>query len=84
LYPDKEHAVFIICAASGSGGTEVSVEYNGIAGSGGIVIGRSYIYKKEKIIIDRNTIYENYLNEELHKVDEALILTKDQINKIKE
>jgi phosphotransferase system enzyme I (PtsI) len=60
------------------------MEYNGIIGSGGIVIGKAYIYKKEMIIINKDTIDDNYLNEELHKVDEALILSKKQINIIKE
>jgi phosphoenolpyruvate-protein phosphotransferase (PTS system enzyme I) len=60
------------------------MEYNGIIGSSGTVIGRAYIYKKEMIIINKNTLDDNNLNEELHKVDEALILSRDQINKIKE
>lgn len=61
------------------------MEYNGIVGSGGIVIGRAYIYEKDTITIDNSIIKdENNLNQELHKVDEALRLSRNQINKIKE
>lgn len=60
------------------------MEYNGIAGSGGIVIGRAYIYKNEPVMINEHLIEDNKINEELHKVDEALLLTQNQINKIKE
>lgn len=60
------------------------MEYNGTIGSGGIVIGKAYIYKKETIMINNNFIDENYLNEELNKVDEALTLATTQINNIRE
>lgn len=60
------------------------MEYNGIAGSGGIVIGRAYIYKNEPVIINEHLIEDNKINEELQKVDEALLLTQNQINTIKE
>jgi len=60
------------------------MEYNGITGSDGIVIGRAYIYKKETIVINKNPILECDLDAELEKVDKALMLTKDQLNKIRE
>ncbi len=60
------------------------MEYNGITGSDGIVIGRAYIYKKETIVINNNPILECDLDTELEKVDKALMLTKDQLNKIRE
>ncbi len=58
------------------------MEYNGIIGSDGIVIGKAYIYKKEMMIINHNTIDESDLNEELNKVETALLLSKSQINEI--
>lgn len=60
------------------------MEFNGIIGSGGIIIGKAYVYKKETIIINENTIDENRLEEELDKVNQALIHTKNQINEIRE
>ncbi|HVI40993.1 MAG TPA: phosphoenolpyruvate--protein phosphotransferase, partial [Anaerovoracaceae bacterium] len=60
------------------------MEYNGIIGSGGIVIGKAYLYKKETVIIDHDKIGENSFNEELSKVEEALKLSAIQINKILE
>jgi len=60
------------------------MEYNGIIGSGGIVIGKAYLYKKETMIIDETSIDEGSLNAELEKVEEALRLSGEQINQIME
>ncbi len=60
------------------------MEYNGIIGSGGIVIGKAYLYKKETMIIDENTIDEGSLNAELETVEQALRLSGEQINQIME
>lgn len=60
------------------------MEYNGMIGSGGIVIGKAYLYKKEKMIIDETTIDEGALNSELEKVEEALRLSGVQISRIME
>lgn len=60
------------------------MEYNGIIGSGGIVIGKAYLYKKEMMIIDEAAIDEDALNAELDKVEEALRLSGEQINRIME
>lgn len=60
------------------------MEYNGIVGSGGIVIGKAYLYKKETITIDETTVNEGSLKAELEKVEEALRLSGEQINRIME
>ena len=51
------------------------MEYNGIIGSSGIVIGKAYLYKKETMIIDETTVDEGDLKAELEKVEEALRLS---------
>lgn len=58
------------------------MEYIGIKGSTGIVIGKVLYYKKEAIVINKAALDERCLKEELEKVDEALTLSKNQINKI--
>ncbi len=60
------------------------MEYNGIAGSGGIVIGRVLVYKTTEIIIDTGRIAETALEDELNKVEEALRLSASQIDGIME
>lgn len=61
------------------------MEYNGIAGSGGIVIGRAYRYKRETMVIDEHPILdENSLAAELEKVEKALRLSTAQIDQIME
>lgn len=60
------------------------MEYNGIIGSGGIVIGKIYIYKNEAVVINNNIIDDSHLEEELRKVDEAVELSRKQISRIKE
>lgn len=60
------------------------MEYNGIIGSGGIVIGKVYIYKNEAVVINNDIIDDSRLDEELRKVDEAVELSRKQINRIKE
>lgn len=60
------------------------MEFKGIIGSGGIVIGRAYIYKKEIPVIENNLIEDKDLDRELQRVDEALLLTRDQIDGIRE
>ncbi len=58
------------------------MEYKGIIGSGGIVIGKALIYKKEEMTIERGAIGEDALKAELEKVDEALRTSGDQIRGI--
>lgn len=60
------------------------MEFNGIAGSGGIVIGRALLYKKDAITVDTGRIEESALEEELHKVEEAIRLSAGQIRRIME
>lgn len=59
------------------------MEFKGIVGSGGIVTGRAYIYKKEVPVIENNLIEDKDLDKELERVDRALALTGDQINGIR-
>lgn len=58
------------------------MEYKGIIGSDGIVIGRVLNYKKEEITIDRTSIGEEALEGELEKVGEALLTSGEQIKAI--
>ncbi len=57
------------------------MEYNGIAGSGGIAIGRVYLYHKEEMVIDENPFSdEKLLALEEEKLKKALDLSAGQID----
>lgn len=58
--------------------------YNGIAGSGGIVIGRAFLYRKEAMVIHDTLINERDLDSELEKAENALRLSAEQISRIME
>lgn len=60
------------------------MEYKGIIGSEGIVIGKVLVYKKEEIVIDHGHIEPAALEGELEKVEEALRTSENQIREIME
>lgn len=62
---------------------EKNMLLQGIAGSNGIIAGEAYIYQ-ENIEIDKTSIEEAELNFELDKVEKAVFLTEQQIQKIRE
>lgn len=55
----------------------------GVACSGGIAMGRAYIYK-QNIIIDTSSISEDQINDELEAVEKAVELTRSQILRTRE
>lgn len=62
---------------------EKNMLLQGIAGSNGIIAGEAYIYQ-ENIEIDKTSIEEAEINFELDKVEKAVFLTEQQIQKIRE
>ncbi len=57
--------------------------YRGIAASEGIVMGKAYLYTKEKVQIDKNTIPAEKITIEMEKFNDALTLTKKQLLSIR-
>ncbi len=57
--------------------------YKGIAASEGIVMGKVFLYTKEKVQIERDTIHKGTTTVEMEKFNDALILTKEQLSNIR-
>lgn len=56
----------------------------GIAASPGITIGKTYVFKEQSIDINKEKIDESSVKEEINKFNNALEVSKRQLNKIKE
>ncbi|WP_422445205.1 phosphoenolpyruvate--protein phosphotransferase [Thermoanaerobacterium sp. DL9XJH110] len=58
--------------------------YKGIAASPGIQIGKAYVLKEQKAVIDRNNIAEDKIDAEIKRLEEAINKSRAQLVKIKE
>ncbi|MDK2879409.1 MAG: phosphoenolpyruvate-protein phosphotransferase system enzyme [Thermoanaerobacteraceae bacterium] len=56
----------------------------GIAASPGIEIGKAYVLKEQKVTINRENIADNMVEKEIKRLEEAIVKSKDQLEKIKE
>jgi phosphotransferase system enzyme I (PtsI) len=58
--------------------------YKGIAASPGIQIGKAYVLKEQKPVIDRNNIAEDKIDAEIKRLEEAINKSRAQLVRIKE